>query len=72
MQTHSTSNLCNAIGYLLNELINLPQNEKDTSKFSVQTPPQISIQNYITRLNSYLNCSEQCFILGIIYLDRIT
>ncbi|EGC32734.1 hypothetical protein DICPUDRAFT_37885, partial [Dictyostelium purpureum] len=33
--------------------------------------PSISISDYVKRLVQYLGCSKSCFIIALIYLDRI-
>ena len=64
--------LSNTIGYLLNELTNLSTNDSEVTKFTAHSAPKLLIEDYLVRLHSYLNCSNSCFIFGIIYLDRIT
>jgi len=41
------------------------------STFDAITPPEISIHNYIDRIIKYTPCSKECYIAGIIYIDRI-
>ena len=71
MQPIKLNCLNNTIGYLLNELISLFPVSNEISKFTANTAPKISIEDYLIRLNNYLNCSESCFVFGIIYIDRI-
>ena len=33
--------------------------------------PKISLDDYIKRIHKYANCSEACYILSFIYLDRL-
>ena len=40
--------------------------------FHTNRPPNISIRLYLKRLEEYMKCSEESFILALIYLDRIT
>jgi Cyclin len=40
--------------------------------FHTNRPPKISIKLYLKRLEEYMKCSEETFILALIYLDRIT
>ena len=46
--------------------------ESAATYFHTSRPPNISIKNYIKRLNEYMKCSEESFILALIYLERIT
>lgn len=39
--------------------------------FHAHKPPTISIQDYLQRIVKYAYCSEECFILSLVYLDRI-
>lgn len=34
--------------------------------------PKISINAYLQRIEQYSKCSECCFILALIYIDRLT
>ena len=33
--------------------------------------PKIAISKYLLRLREYLNCDDNCFIIGIYYLDKL-
>ena len=53
------------------------QNTKDTGNssstfFHTNRPPNIPIRLYLKRLEEYMKCSEETYILALIYLDRIT
>mmetsp|Transcript_453 Transcript_453/g.478 ORF Transcript_453/g.478 Transcript_453/m.478 type:complete len:169 (+) Transcript_453:3-509(+) len=43
-----------------------------TTYFHSKKPPNISIKNYLRRLEDYMKCSEECYVLALIYIDRIT
>lgn len=40
--------------------------------FHATRVPSISIQNYLKRIKDYSRCSEDCFVLALIYIDRVT
>lgn len=40
-------------------------------RFHSSRPPPISIQDYIQRLRKYFRCSDECFVLALVYMDRI-
>ena len=33
--------------------------------------PKISIKDYLFRIHKYAKCSESCFVIAIIYLERL-
>eukprot|EP00826_Nyctotherus_ovalis_P041595 TRINITY_DN4219_c0_g1_i1.p1 TRINITY_DN4219_c0_g1~~TRINITY_DN4219_c0_g1_i1.p1 ORF type:complete len:188 (+),score=44.70 TRINITY_DN4219_c0_g1_i1:77-640(+) len=39
--------------------------------FEATRVPSISIYNYLARLHSYTECSDSCYILAFIYIDRV-
>lgn len=43
----------------------------DRTLFHAPKRPTISLQNYLSRLGKYCACSEECYILALIYLDRL-
>jgi len=49
----------------------LPVNGKAISKFHAQRPPAISIYDYLHRIARYALCSGECFVLALVYIDRI-
>eukprot|EP00826_Nyctotherus_ovalis_P052419 TRINITY_DN6639_c0_g1_i2.p1 TRINITY_DN6639_c0_g1~~TRINITY_DN6639_c0_g1_i2.p1 ORF type:complete len:184 (-),score=35.89 TRINITY_DN6639_c0_g1_i2:163-714(-) len=50
----------------------LPKEHGYTSScFDSAHIPEISIRNYFSRLRQYTGCSDSCYILSFIYLDRL-
>ena len=41
------------------------------TKFHALRPPSISIQDYLDRIFKYASCSCECFVLALIYIDRV-
>lgn len=41
------------------------------SNFHAIKPPAITILQYLIRIAKYTHCSEQCFVIALIYLDRL-
>lgn len=41
------------------------------TKFHALRAPQISIADYVDRIFKYASCSSECFVLALIYIDRI-
>jgi hypothetical protein len=48
-------------------------NNSDTgvTKFHALRAPSISIQDYLDRIFKYASCSCECFVLALIYIDRV-
>ncbi|CAD8079260.1 unnamed protein product [Paramecium primaurelia] len=44
---------------------------QQVSVFHASRAPSISIQNYIQRIAKYTNCNSVCFVLALIYLDKV-
>lgn len=45
--------------------------QKGVSKFHALRPPAISIRDYLNRIAKYASCSGECFVLALVYIDRI-
>lgn len=41
------------------------------TKFHAMKPPQITIKAYLERIEKYANCSPSCFVVSLIYIDRL-
>ena len=41
------------------------------TKFHAMKAPGIGIQQYLERIHKYASCSNECFILALIYIDRL-
>ncbi len=42
------------------------------SKFNSKFKPSISFLEYLNRVGRCFQCSQECFVLALIYIDRIT
>lgn len=40
-------------------------------RFRALRPPSISVHDYLERLMTYSGCSSSCFVLALVYLDRL-
>jgi len=49
----------------------LIQSNTPVTRFHALAPPQITIKSYLERIAKYSSCSEECFILSLIYIDRL-
>mmetsp|Transcript_129315 Transcript_129315/g.314169 ORF Transcript_129315/g.314169 Transcript_129315/m.314169 type:complete len:259 (+) Transcript_129315:357-1133(+) len=41
------------------------------TKFHALRPPSIGIRDYLERILRYASCSNQCFVLSLVYIDRL-
>merc|ERR1719197_887125 len=41
------------------------------TRFHALRPPTIGIEYYLQRIAKYSNCSEECFVLALIFIDRL-
>merc|ERR1712232_1098871 len=39
--------------------------------FNAKSAPQITIQAYMQRISDHFNCSTECLLAGLVYIDRI-
>merc|ERR1719295_121694 len=46
-------------------------NHTAVTRFHALQPPQITVKSYIDRIAKYSSCSEECFVLALIYIDRL-
>lgn len=44
---------------------------RQITKFHAMKPPGIDILQYLERIHKYASCSNECFILSLIYIDRL-
>jgi len=44
---------------------------KYVTKFHALRPPGITIRDYLERIAKYAACSGECFVLALVYIDRI-
>ncbi|EGR33118.1 hypothetical protein IMG5_061170 [Ichthyophthirius multifiliis] len=69
-----TEDILNIIANVLQEIIQQTDNQpiEFLTNFHGQNIPNISIKDYLLRISRCTNCSQECFILALIYIDRIT
>lgn len=63
--------LAKVLGQLVGQNDSTRLNRKEVTIFHAQRPPTISIQSYLERIVKYSPCSPECYILALIYIDRI-
>ena len=74
----SRENIINTIAVILSDLIKEDEDKSTPRALSLQKTmfhakktPGISIVDYLRRIGEYSQCSDECFIYALIYLDRI-
>ena len=45
---------------------------EELDAFSGFRPPKISLRNYLRRIWQNFHCSPSCFVLALVYIDRLT
>mmetsp|Transcript_16526 Transcript_16526/g.23191 ORF Transcript_16526/g.23191 Transcript_16526/m.23191 type:complete len:653 (-) Transcript_16526:46-2004(-) len=48
-----------------------PRNSGSRSPFHASVKPSISIGDYLKRIHTYADCSDTCFVLCLIFIDRL-
>ncbi|CRH00480.1 cyclin, putative [Plasmodium relictum] len=59
------------IPIVLDQIVKMNKKEGRITSFHASKVPEISIKNYVERIGKYIGCSNECFVLLMIYVDRI-
>jgi len=62
-----------ALANVLTHLASLgtPGRPQRVTRFHAVRAPQLSVHEYLMRIAAYFRCSNECFVLGLVYIDRI-
>lgn len=60
-----------ALANVLTHLASLAGRPQRVTRFHAIRAPQLSIHDYLMRISTYFQCSHECFVLGLVYIDRI-
>eukprot|EP00949_MAST-11_sp_MAST-11-sp1_P000518 g518.t1 len=75
MDSDTGASIVKVLAAVLSKLVatNDERNTDSTkiTKFHALRPPSISIENYLKRISKYASCSSECFVLALIYIDRV-
>jgi len=67
--------VCQVLAMVLERLVeassNFEQDNSQVTKFHALRAPAIGICKYLERINKYASCSSECFVLALIYIDRL-
>lgn len=75
-QQEEGKQIVRVLACVLNKLIEANMNmptvgSRDITKFHALEPPAITVLDYLERIHKYACCSNECFILSLIYIDRL-
>eukprot|EP01071_Lankesteria_metandrocarpae_P008178 Lankesteria_metandrocarpae@DN4892_c0_g1_i2.p1 len=59
-----------ALAIVTDKLLQIPRNSEVT-RFHGVAAPEISVGDYLARIKKYFACSNECFVLSLIYMDRV-
>lgn len=62
--------ISSVLGEIVRETDKIP--DQITTSFHAKSKPGISIKDYLIRIEKCSKCSDECFILALIYIDRLT
>lgn len=60
-----------ALANVLTHLASLSGRRQRVTRFHATRAPQLSIRDYLRRIDTFFQCSSECFVLSLIYIDRI-
>lgn len=69
--TCSNDNLMDGLFKVLTQWASQPTSREGVTYFHCTRAPAMSIRDYVVRLRSYFFCSDTCFVVALIYVDRI-
>jgi len=67
--------LVHVLAFVLDKMVlsnsDEPQENYPITKFHALRPPGIPIEDYLLRILKYASCSPECFVLSLVYIDRL-
>lgn len=63
--------LANVLTHLAGLAGRAPPANRPVTRFHAVRAPLLSIHEYIQRIATYFRCSDECFVLALVYIDRI-
>lgn len=74
MDDESAKNIVQVLAAVLQKLIDANDSRSEpgkVTKFHALRAPSITVRNYLERILKYANCSGECFVLALVYIDRL-
>lgn len=63
--------LAEGLRAVIAQMVAVSSNDYRMTCFHAVRPPAMSIQDYFARIQRFFGCSGACYVLGLLYLDRI-
>jgi len=63
--------LANVLEKLIDVNVKCQTANGNVTKFQSSYAPEVSILSYLERIRKYARCSESCFVVALIYIDRM-
>jgi hypothetical protein len=60
-----------ALSHVLQHMVDAAGRPQRVTRFHAIRAPQLSVADYLSRMAMYFQCSNECFVLALIYIDRI-
>lgn len=57
--------------YILIIFLQRSSNGEGFMKFQSSYAPDVSVEAYLERIRKYSRCSDACFVMALIYVDRM-
>lgn len=74
MDAESAKRIIQVVASVVQEIVKVNDKLPETgwiSKFRALRAPSISVKSYLERIAKYARCSGECFVLALIYIDRL-
>jgi len=60
-----------ALANVLTHLASLTGRPNKVTPFHCVRPPQLGVYDYLMRISKYFQCSNECFVMSLVYIDRL-
>jgi len=66
-----TDHFVTGLGIVLTRMTSMCNKPQRPTFFHSRVAPRMSVSSYLTRIHKYFGCSDECFVLALIYIDRL-
>jgi len=66
-----TDHFVAGLGIVLTRMASMSNKPQRPTFFHSRVAPRMSVSSYLTRIHKYFGCSNECFVLALIYIDRL-
>jgi len=67
----ATDHFVTGLGIVLTRMASMSNNPQRPTSFHSRVAPRMSISDYLTRIHKYFGCSDECFVLALVFIDRL-